>query len=142
MLTLADDLLTISRCISHQSEKNQIDKIESTKAWGKESFCNFYWCVHTSTYYLNIYNFFYFFKSIYASLNFHMCLQNMTPPKFLWVLCCVRYDKIVSVCFCFFFLLFFLFFFVVFFPLFSFCCIIFPVEVFFSSFFFSKVVFH
>lgn len=53
------------------------------------------------------YTLFCFFKSIYASLNFHMCLQNMTPPKFLWVLCCVRYDEIVSFFFLFFFVIFF-----------------------------------
>lgn len=81
------------------SFENQINKVEGTKAWGKSPFVT-YTDAYTSTYYLDMYT---FLKSIYASLNFHMCLQNMTPPKFLWVLCCVRYDKIVFQFFCFFF---------------------------------------
>lgn len=80
------------------SFENQINKVEGTKAWGKSPFVT-YTDAYTSTYYLDMYT---FLKSIYASLNFHMCLQNMTPPKFLWVLCCVRYDKIVFQFFCFF----------------------------------------
>lgn len=95
------------------SFENQINKVEGTKAWGKSPFVT-YTDAYTSTYYLDMYT---FLKSIYASLNFHMCLQNMTPPKFLWVLCCVRYDKIV---------------FQFFFCIFSFCCIIFFLFVFFS----------
>lgn len=97
------------------SFENQINKVEGTKAWGKSPFVT-YTDAYTSTYYLDMYT---FLKSIYASLNFHMCLQNMTPPKFLWVLCCVRYDKIVFQFFCFFFCIF------------SFCCVIFFLFVFF-----------
>lgn len=98
------------------SFENQINKVEGTKAWGKSPFVT-YTDAYTSTYYLDMYT---FLKSIYASLNFHMCLQNMTPPKFLWVLCCVRYDKIVFQFFC------------CFFCIFSFCCVIFFLFVFFS----------
>ena len=67
-------------------------------------------------------------------LNFHMCLQNMTPPKFLWVLCCVRYDKIVSVFFSTFLLFFFFF-------TFQFLLHYFFFFRFFFFFFFFKVVF-
>lgn len=104
------------------SSENQIDKIESTKAWGKSPFVTST-DAYTQAHIILTYT---FFKSIYASLNFHMCLQNMTPPKFLWVLCCVRYDKIVSVFFSFFFLYFQ-------FLLHYFSCL---------GIFFSKVVFH